>query len=205
MAFKAGSVDAKPDLACIGTVTKVGDAKLSKKGVYSVIALELKGQRAAFNATAFFIYRPEWFRTDFDPKTEIEDVTAELEDGSVVTTTRAQLMRQYCQRIQDKKNTSELEALMAGKPNGFAKLGEAFDGLTTEPTTEGVGQILKEHLSGAEVGYVLTQRKDEDGELMEQYNVQKFFPATDDGIEGMLRSASSSKRTRPIVITWDEN
>jgi hypothetical protein len=219
MALKAGAVRQKADRAVIGNVTKVNDANLSKirvvtnqdgekvlKGGYLyVINLELKGQRGGNDGNFYYLYRPEWFGATFDPETDFEPLTVtDEESGMSHTVSVTTLDRMYRQYVSDKKGVSALEALLASTPNGFAKLAETLDALTTEPTAKGVEQILKEVLAGVEVGYILQQRKDDDGTLTDKWNVQSFFGATDEGIEYITRSANSSKRRNPLVLTWDE-
>jgi hypothetical protein len=67
-----------------------------------------------------------------------------------------------------------------------------------------VSDILRQYALGRDVGYLLTQRKDEDGTLMEQYNVSRFFPLTDEGLKNITEQAANPKRKTPLLTTWDE-
>jgi hypothetical protein len=104
----------------------------------------------------------------------------------------------YRKFIADEKRASVLQCLV-GEEN-FAKLEPL-----TKATPKDVTAMLRENALGNDVGYVSYQRVDEDGSLMDQYNINRFFPLTDAGIEAITNEAGNENRRRgPLVITWDE-
>ena len=190
MALTAGVVPAMPDLACIGMVAKVGDVKLSEKGVYHVLPIEIKGKFSAKDGTFFFLFEPRWFNADFDPQVMLD----EGKDG----VTKYSLYRRM---VADAKKPSTLQVVLG---EAFAEVASEFDGIG-EPSAEQVADVIRRHSQGNEVGYVMYQRTDEDGELMEQYNIKYFFPLDDESLKSMQETAASPKRKRgPLVVTWDE-
>lgn len=188
MALKAGSVPSMPDLACVGLVKKVGEAYLSEKGVYHVLPLEVKANYGGRDGMFFFLFQPRWFEQGFDP----QDLLREEKAGK--------LYGVYRRQIADEARPSVLQAIMGEE---FDKLAEAFDD-APEATPEVIEEILREFLTGREVGYIMTQRKDEDGALTEQYNIQRFFPLDEETIKAVVEQSQNPKRRTPLVVTWDE-
>lgn len=193
MALKAAEVLQMPDLACLGVIAKVDKVRLSEKGVYHVLPIEVKGQYGAKDATFFYIFQPEWFDPGFDPRS----IAGEPKVYGV-----------YKRYVADAARDSVLAAIAnAGDEHGFDKLAAEFDVLPAVDE-HSVEQVLREHLTGKEVGYIMSQRvdKDENGNktLMEQYNINRFFNPTTEAIEDMQRQAANEKRRVPLVVTWDE-
>lgn len=189
MALTAGVVPALPDLACLGMVKKVGDVKLSEKGVYHVLPIEVSAKFSGKDGTFFFLFEPRWFASDFDPKVL-------LEEGSVGQTKYSL----YRRMVADAKKPSTLAAI----------LGEDFDAAAAEfdqigdPDEKQVADVIRKHATGKDVGYVQYQRTDEDGELMEMYNIKYFFPATDEAMQAIAETATEKRKRGPLVVTWDE-
>lgn len=190
MALTAGVVPAMPDLACIGMVSKVGEVKLSDKGVYHVLPIEIKAKFSGKDGTFFLIFEPRWFGGSFDPK----DL---LEEGKVGQTKYSF----YRRLVADANKPSALQAI----------LGEDFDAAAAEfdsigdPDEKQVADVIRKYATGKDVGYVQYQRTDEDGELMEMYNIKYFFPADGDNMNSVIEQAGNEKRKRgPLVVTWDE-
>lgn len=189
MALKAGSVLTLPDLACIGLVNKVGDAYLSEKGVYHVIPIEIKAKFAGRDGVFFLVFEPRWFGASFDPKELLaEEPRKPVKYGM------------YCRTCAGEARPSLLANILGDKFEAFA--GE-FDNLDN-PTADDVAEIFRTYAAGQDVGYIMAQRKDEDGKPMEQYNIQRFFDISDAGLAEITRQAQSEKRKTPLVITWDE-
>lgn len=189
MALKAGSVVAMPDLACIGLVKKVGDAYLSQKEVYHVIAIEVEAKFGGRDGLFFVCFEPRWFGASFDPTILItEESHKPVKYGM------------YCRTVNGVAKPSVLVSVLGEQ---FEAFGNEFNALEA-PSAKDVSDILRQYALGRDVGYILTQRKGEDGELMEQYNISRFFPLTDEGIKIISEQAKSAKRKTPLVITWDE-
>lgn len=204
----AGQVPEMPDLACIGYVKKVGEVKLSEKGVFHVLSLEIEGRYSGKDGTFFFIFEPRWFEKSFDPKTLIEEDeafneahAAEIKAGVVKRSGKNGIYRRY---INDKTRPSVLQAICDGEDGSiFAEVAARFDALPAV-TPKDVENILREYLTGREVGYVMTQRTDDDGSLMDLYNIARFFPLTQSGLKAITEEANNPRRRKPLVVTWDE-
>lgn len=194
MALTAGVVPELPDLACIGMVSKVGDVKLSEKGVYHVLPIEIKGKFSGKDGLYFLIFRPEWFGASFVPKSLLD-----MEDQK-----QGQTQYSFYRRVvADASKPSVLQAILG---EDFEKAGAEFDAIGNDPTAEQVADVIRRYAVGKDVGYVQYQRTDEEGELMEMYNIKYFFPANDeDAVKDVMKQADNQKRKRgPLVITWDE-
>lgn len=192
MALKAGSVLPLPDLACMGHIAKVGDAKLGTKGVYHNVPVEVKGKFAGRDGVFFFIFEPRWFGASFDP----DELKGEFDDKG-----RPMKYRLYMAYINGESRPSTLAAILGDDFDKFAAE------LTTEdPTPQEIAEKLREFFVGREVMYVMKQRKDEDtGTLMDQYNIQSFYAATVENIKYLQEQANNPKRKTELVVTWDED
>jgi hypothetical protein len=185
MALQMGKVVRKPDLACVGIVKKVNDAYLSEKGVYHVLPVEIEAKAGGQSNTFYFLFQPTWFERGFDL-----EALAEADP---------KLYGSYRKFIADEKRPSILQCLV-GEEN-FNNL-EAL----TKATPKDITALIRENALGNDVGYVCYQRTDEDGTLMDQYNINRFFPVTDAGVEAIINESQNDKRRRgPLVITWDED
>jgi hypothetical protein len=191
MAFNRAQIQELPDLACVGIVKRIGDGKPSKTegSPYHVMAIEVKAQGIGKDGTFYWLYQPDWFRSDFDPRS--------LGDGV--------LYSMYGKHFAHSKKPSILEALAnCAQPSGFDKLAEQFQSIEAQGITdETVTELLREFLTGAEVGFISGQRKDE-GELTEQYQINRFFVPDEDGIAAVEREAANARRKKPLKITWQE-
>lgn len=192
MPFKAASVLPLPDLACQGYISKVGNAKLSDKGVYHNIPIEVKGRYAGRDGVFFFIFEPRWFGANFDP----EVLENELDEKG-----RPMKHRFFMQNILGDEHS---------KPSVLVSiLGDDFEALSASlpedesPDPQVIADLLREALQGREVVYVMKQRKD-DGHLVDGYNIQSFYAPTDENIEYLEKQAANSKRKTPLVATWQE-
>jgi hypothetical protein len=193
MALKAGSVQALPDLACVGLVKKVGEAYLSEKGVYHVIPIEIEGKYAGRNGVFFLVFEPRWFSDGFDPEELVSERDAKgrpIKHGM------------YRRTVADTAKPSVLQAMLGEDFDAFAA---NFDSKYEE--TEGakaIGSIIRESLVGRDVLYVMKQRKEEDGTLTEQYNIQSFYTLNDDNLAYLAEQQNNERRKTPLQVTWDE-
>jgi hypothetical protein len=206
MALEGGEVQKKPDLACMGMVSAVGQSHLSnsEKAYYYVLPIEVTGKFAAPQKLVYFLlFRPEWFTKDHK--------AIHILDG---TTEGEQHYRRYRQDISTKLRDGSGERIRGSRPSTlqailgeekFAEFAAEFDELESEPDDQMVGQIIARHLIGTDVVYVAEQRKDGD-ELMESYNVNRFVEQTEDALAFLAKDSANPKRKRgPLVVTWDEN
>jgi hypothetical protein len=205
MALEGGEVQKKPDLACMGMVSAVGEAKLSQseKAYYYVLPIEVTGKFAAPQKLVyFFLFRPEWFAKDHK--------AVHILDG---TTEGDQHYRRYRQDVSNKLRDKDGERIRGARPSTlqsilgeekFAEFAAEFDGLEAEPDHETVGQIIARNLLGTDVLYVAEQRKDGD-ELMDSYNIGRFVEQSEEALAFLVKDAANAKRKRgPLVLTWDE-
>ncbi len=202
MSLKAGTIPDMPDLACMGIVKKVGEVRLSNKGVYHVLPIEIEGKAGGRNGTYFFLFQPRWFGKTFDPAQLMdEDEAIRLEtDPETGKKRTSALYTMYRRYVNDEKKASALKCLAGENWNSMVGV---FDGLA-EVNEKVIEQVLREFLTGNEVVYVMTQRTEDDGSLTEQYNIQRFVPATVEGAKSVVKESENPRRRRPLVITWDE-
>jgi len=189
MALKAGSVQALPDLACVGLIKKVGDPYLSEKGVYHVIAIEIEGKYAARDGVFFLVFEPRWFGARFDP----DELTNERDAKG-----RPIKHGMYRRTVADEQKPSVLQAILGDE---FEKFSNEFT--EDDPTAEDIGRIIRKHLNGRDVLYLMKQRLDEDKKLTEQYNIQAFYPLTEEQMEYLIEQSTNERRKTPLVVTWD--
>jgi len=69
--------------------------------------------------------------------------------------------------------------------------------------------ILREALTGRDVGYVCRQRKDKDEagnrELTEFYNIDRFFKLDEESLQAIIEASENESRRTPLVVTWDQD
>lgn len=189
MALAAAGVLELPDLACIGVVSKVGQAYLSKSGAFYVVAITIDAKGAGRAGTFFLTFEPRWFGDGFNPK----DLLSEPEGSK--------LYGMYRRTVNNGTDRTTLAALLNDRFDAFAA---EFDG-NPEPTPSDIDAALRKHLVGQDVLYIMVQRTDDSGELMEQYNIKSFFAINDDNINYLMEQVENKggKRKTPLVITWD--
>lgn len=206
MALQGGEVQKKPDLACLGLITEVGSANLSKSEnpYYYVLPIKVQGKFVApKELTYFLLFRPEWFAADHKPQS--------IMDGS---TEGEQHYRRYRQdiaaRLRDKDGArikgnrpSTLQSILGEEK--FAAFAAEFDQLEGEPDEGTVSEIINKYLLGEDVLYIASQRKDGQ-ELMDSYNVDRFLELNDDSFNFLVKDSKNKKRRRgPLVLTWSED
>jgi len=194
MAFKPGIVQKMPELACIGMVKAVGDAYKKEGGTYHVLPIDIEGMYAGRTGKFFFLFEPCWFGKDFDPASLLErDPSGKLYGG-------------YRRMVNDEKKTSALVGLCG---EVFESVAKAFDE-AGEATAEQINQILREALTGREVGYICRQRvdKDEEGkkELTEFYQIDRFFDLSkEEEVQAVIEASENESRRTQLVVTWDQD
>lgn len=182
MALQKAPVLAEPDKVCLGSILTVKPAYLgSGKNGYHVIPFEIAGKYAAPKATNYFWFAPEWFGASFDP--------ASLDDGTV------EGKKQYGSY---RKQINLLEAILGDDFGEFAAEFDAFE----EPTLADLDGIFRKYFTARDVLYLMKQRI-EDGELTEQFNINNFYPYTEEEMQRLVTLATSGNRKVPMVVTWD--
>lgn len=199
MSLSKATVAERPDLACIGSVQKVGEVKQSEGSKFHNFAIELKGHFGAPDSTYYFTFQPRWFSRGFDPT-----ILAGEDKVLKAANAKAGLAFLYAKNIAyaNAKKPGALEVLLG---DNFAAVASAFDQMEPqEVTAETVVNILREVIVGAEAGYVLRQKKDEEGNLADQYQLYYFFPTAEGILNSFSEAAANPRRKTPMVVTWDE-
>ena len=199
MALTKAVVPDKPDLACIGVVTKVGEVKQSEGSLFNSIPLEIKGRAGSPDSRYYFTFQPRWFQQGFDPRQLIQE-DKELKDAG----RKAGQYFLYCRNIAyaNKNRPGSLEILLGDNFDAFAGM---LDNIKAEDVTPDLlEQSLREVLVGAECGYLLKQRTDEDGNPSENYGVDYLFRADESTLKAVESSAAGTRRKRPLMVMWNQ-
>ncbi len=205
--FNEASAAKLPKLVCTGYVSKIGEGKASKSGVYNVNPVEIQGIGASRNATVYLLTRPEWFEVDDQGYASFRpDSLQDVEGG-------AGMLFVYRKNIKGRGTLSNLEGL-CGSTERFENLQEAFltaPGITDDTDSpQVIEELLTKYLLPAdgeaafEIGYTLTQRrtktaeKDENGKnvylLENSYELSEFWEATDKAKAKYIASAEKSAK-----------
>ena len=212
MSFKEASSKPMPRLACVGRVTEVPEAFVSKKGVYVVQRVVIEGYGPSKNTKPMILYRTDWFTDGFDPESLLE-----LEEGS-------KLLAVYRNNISERGKISTLKGLCGCDTEKFDELaGRIFGlGLTVEDDIESVMSRVTEVLStflvdekgGDQLGYILGQQTSKTDEVNAEtgkaiyvaepyYEVKEFFdPQDEKKIASLVKSANKSDGK--FKITFDD-
>ena len=209
MGFGAtAKIPVKPDLAVLGSVASIeAPAKSQKEGSpFYNVELGLKPLKPTGREASFWLnFIPQFFTGNFDLQ-PFADAEPKTPASSIYYTYKNNIYQPGGIDKKTGKARSDRGALriLAGD-EAWAALGETFGGFTVDnpPSVDSIGQALAAALKGRQVGYVLVQQKDEDGELQERYSVDYFFPATRDAVDEITKSARSPKRKRKLVLTWE--
>lgn len=205
MALQGGEVQKKPDLACLGLITEVGNAHLSQseKAYYYVLPITVQGKFVAPKSlTYFLLFRPEWFAANHKAQS--------IMDGS---TEGEQHYRRYRQDISARLRDKDGNRIKGNRPSTlqsilgeekFAAFAAEFDALEGEPDPEIVSQVVNKYVLGEDVLYIASQRKDGQ-ELMDSYNIDRFLEVNEDSYQFLIKDSKNKKRRRgPLVLTWSE-
>lgn len=190
--FKKPQAGILPTLFCLGTVAKVGNAKLSKSENYITMDIELMARGAGKNHKVWFTFRPEWFNFDFDPTTlDGKEGYPNLVYGSNVAGENAlSVLQGLCGSEDAYFDICELLASIE------------FDENDEEGYLKKVTESLKKFFADKNnlLGYILTQKsepagKDEDGKTKYVrtgfYNISFFYP-TEEKLEQLTKKAAQS-------------
>jgi hypothetical protein len=204
MALSGGSVQRMPDLACSGMISAIGEVHLSNSeaAYYYVLPVEVKAKFAGRDGVFFLLFRPEWFANDFNSNSLLDGTRdGEVHFSMYRRHISTRLFNDRGERIKGAR-PSVLQAILGEQFKTFAA---EFDALEVEPKDmEVVAAIIGRYIVGEDVLYVLQQRQDQ-GELMESYNITRFVEQTDEEVKALAKEAGNPKRKRgPLVITWDE-
>ena len=170
MAFAKTSAQKKPSLACIGRVIDVGEAAATKSGDYYLVPIEIEGYGAARSTKTNFMFRGDWFGSKFNPESLLK-----IDGGS-------SLYFVFGKNIDQNGSTSVLRGI-AGKSENFDKLAgelQALPGVEDgeiDPVqvSDTLRRVLVDEGLGNLVGYVLSQKKEDTGEVDENGNRIKIL------------------------------
>jgi len=192
----------KADRYALGIIESVENERLSASGktpTYSVVNINIKGATAAMPDKTFYLaFLPELL----DPNVVLSEL-AETEDG-------AKAYGMFLRHIKNEHSNSTLQTILG---ENFAKFEEEIDGLELDDYTSPealttIADVLREHLVGVEVGYVLRQQKDTlpDGTkvLGQGYGVESFFDPSDENIEKIEKRVAKQRKEPKPVLLWNE-
>lgn len=177
-----------PTLLCLGFVSEVGEAAISKSEYYVTVPVSISGLEAGRSTKTYFSTIPEWLTKGFNPATLDTRKKADGGNGTAFV---------YSKNIAGKNGLSLLQGVSGSKE----KFGQLFGQLVRLPIPEGtdgpaledIGETLKNFLLG-NVGtdgepqkfiYELKQQATDSGEVGEdgkkiwvlenRYNVQAYY------------------------------
>jgi hypothetical protein len=162
----------------------IESGRLSSTETYYVQPVEIEGFGESPGSRFYWLYRPEWLRPGFDPKT--------LEDNPGA-------MAVYRRHINSVSQMSALKGL-AGSEEGFEELAGRLLGLE-EIEPESVASVLSDYFEERSpvVGYVLKQRSEkiEYGDearwvKTDFYQVSSWFHPTEKELARLRRQAEKS-------------
>jgi len=195
--FRAAEADALPKLACLGYVEKLGEGKITQKGVYHMQTIHIAPMESGKKGVVNFLYVPEWLDAGFNPATLKEEA-----DGKA-------LYFLYGKNIMSRQSMSVLQGI-AGSEENFNTL--SYNLITTEDKSpEGIQAVLQNFFNevGPTIGYVLQQRREKTGEVDENgkaiyelqpgYEVGSFFHPTDSEKARIAKQAANGK----LVVTFE--
>lgn len=185
MPFARPEANQMPELACLGQVGEVSEPKLTGSGVYYWCGIRLVAQDAGRDRRAGWMYRPEWLAEDFDAS----GLPAEKGNN---------LKFIYEKHIAAPPKSLRLSVIegLAGSAEGFAELSTSLNDLQRNGGADpaDVKKTLEEYFGAHEptVGYILGQKK-EDGQLVDDYEVTRYFWPTSESIARMVRRADQDE------------
>ena len=206
------AIPVRPDLAVIGTIKTVKNFEKSKKPNSPFYSAELEIEHSSKcpggrDASYYLTLIPEFCTDDFDQQLQTLANAGKGTPASALYFVYSSNIAKTGGKDKEGNQKPGRGALQVILQADFEKLGEVFAQfkVATPPSIEQLNQVFQKLLTGRNVGYVLRQRKEDDGEtLMDSYEVSYFFPATSAGIEGIKTSAGSKRRKSPLVLTWEQ-
>lgn len=200
--FAEAEAQRLPTLFCIGYVSQVGDAKVSESGKYILQNLVVSPLGPGRMAFVRIMYRPEWLKPGFDPKS-----FKTLKDGSGMEFV-------YRSNIAGHDSVSNLKGL-SGSDERFADLGARLQNLSdVNPDT--VKKVLTDFFTVEEgeapfaIGYDLRQGKDDTGEvndkgkkikvLNNRYEVGSWWFVTDKTKAAKRKQANKSPENYKVAF-----
>lgn len=206
MTFREAAAADMPKKIVVARVSEVLDANVSKSGNYIVQPIQLDAFGAGRSIKYYLLYRPEWFRPDFDPNTIADTLEDEAEAKS--------LLGVYRRHISGKGSTSALRGL-AGSDEKFDILANAILSLseiTMEAVTTVIRDFLVEENADQLVGYELKQKSTKTGDVNLEtgkavyikengYEIDTWWDVNEKNIKAKQKYAENSKGR--VQFTYD--
>ncbi len=166
-----------PKLNCIGRIGSVGEAKVSANGVYVVQPITIEPTEAGKKGYVNLLYRPDWLRPGFDPRSLEGDGTLGIVYKMHIGGARDKNSGKITQlsTIAGLAGSEENFNALAGKifsavasipevndadePNVVSEKTEAFIRTVQETLTEFVNE------NNPDIGYYSVQKRQDTGEL----------------------------------------
>lgn len=182
------SAERKPTIACIGTLSSLDAATLSKSGFYYMQKYSLQGKVKGTDGKSQLLWVPDFFKPGFNK----ERFAASLGDkGRGVKFV-------YEANIASAEKTSTLEA-MCGGSDGLDELASYIHSLT-DFDPDAVGSTIQSYvrsLGPIEIGYIMRQqrKKTEDGSVVREpyMEIDSFFLVTEKQIKKLVNRAVSNR------------
>lgn len=209
--FAPAEASDMPDLACLGVITEVADAKEAKSKNYLHNKIRISPRAAGRGVDVYFLWRPDWFDRGFNPAT--------LEDAATENDPRAgeKMLMVYRKNIAARGSTPLLEGLCGDKKT-YVDIAKAIFALPKDedgyPSADGVTKVLRdfflERNEGRILGYRLTQQKtkvgvNEEGKAQyakeNRYELQGFFATDRQGLKRI--KAAAEKPGSKLRLTFD--
>jgi len=187
----AAQADIKPRLYCVGTITDVKEAKPTESQTYINQSFGITGEGASPNFNVMLLYRPEWLKPGFNPKTDLPDSKTQFVFG---------------RNISKHGNVSILQGL-TGQEEAAAELEDLLLSLPPDsdgdPTVEDISKVLNKFFEKTRtIGYVLKQKTSVTGDLDDKgkpvrvlengYEIDNLFFPTADKLKALKKSAEKS-------------
>jgi hypothetical protein len=186
--FTAPAAQQKPDLICVGRVSKIADTKVSQSGAYLNTKIEIEPLGAGFNAKVNLLHRPEWL-TNMSAE-ELQNL-----DSSATFV--------YQKNIRSRDDMSTLRGL-SQSDEAFNELAADLIDLGPDSEIEAFSDTVRKHVPEDRlIGYILTQKKEDTGEvdgngkkikvLARGYDVASWFDVNEKTLTKLTEKAERSK------------
>lgn len=196
--FATPALERKPDQICVGRVTEVKDAYVSKSEKYYVVPISIEALDAGKSTKLYFLFRPEWM--------------AQLSTGELLRLREEDKGAHfvYSKNIatSEEGKKSHLQGL-AVTSDGFNQLASRLIDLGVEAVSETptlVSDVLRTYLldenGDRNIGYVLTQQTEKTDEIGENgkniyvptknWEVASYFEVSDKNIDRMTKKAEKN-------------
>lgn len=204
-----------PTLICLGYVSDVGEAKVSKSEYYVTMPVSIEALEAGRSTKTYFTTIPEWLTRRFNPANSL-DYRKKAEGGNGTGFV-------YSKNIAGKNGPSLLQGV-TGTREAFGRLFSQFVNLpipegTDGPALEDIGETLRSFLLGnlgsdgepQKFIFELKQQATDSGEvddngkkiwvLENRYNVDKFYEFNEANVKKQLARCAKNPETTKLTFS----